>query len=180
MLLDITIRISDSQNYLEKDKKDILARNFAVYIKNLYIERVLESLKSGRYRGKWEPTNEDYINFKTSKGLPEKLDIEGLIKNTIGVYKIKDYYVVGLDRYRMYPKTTTLLQQIIRWLEFGSSKNPARPLLSPVRNDIDKNLKIYWGIFLENHREFILDNIKRKKEESRKNDRSRDIRQKRF
>lgn len=123
---------------------------FSRKIANLYVEELVKAIESQRYKGRWEPLSPDYLKYKQEKGLSTKIwEATSLLKDSILVYRSGNSYVVGVNRNLKYPDSSVYVYEVIRWMEFGTSRMPARPLFTPVKRRIERNIRTLWEEFLE-------------------------------
>lgn len=133
-----------------------LVGKFAKYIADIYREELINAIDTQRYAKRWEPLSPEYLEWKKSQGLSEKTwEATGLLRESIGVWRSNDKYVVGVKRDVKYPDSNVPVFRVIRWLEFGTSKMPARPLFMPVKRLLSSRMRKYWEEFLE--REGVLE-----------------------
>lgn len=154
MPMSIYIKVSETEwrpgsRLVKGTEFEDLLDDFAKYIANIYRDQVVEAINSQRYRGTWEPLSPEYAEFKRKKGLSTKIwEATKYLKESIDVWRLRDYYVVGVKRNVMYPNSKTPVYKVVRWLEFGTSKIPARPLFMPIKRSISSNIRTYWDKFL--------------------------------
>lgn len=123
---------------------------FSKYVAELYVRELVDAINSQRYKGRWEPLTSDYLEYKRKNGLSTNIwEATSLLKESITVYRSDRSYVVGIDRSLKYPGTNVRVYKVIRWMEFGTSRMPARPLFSPVKRKLERNMRKIWESFLE-------------------------------
>lgn len=126
-----------------------LLKEFAEKIAGIYVQELVEAINSQRYKGRWEPLTDSYLAYKVSHGLSPKMwEATSLLKTSLTYYVRGNSYVVGVNEALLYPGSNVPVYKVIRWLEFGTSRIPARPLFRPVRNRIQRNMRNYWEEFL--------------------------------
>lgn len=106
------------------------------------------AVKEQRWKHKWKPLNPKYKAWKIRKGLdPRILIAYGYYINSIKVYRSNKDWVVGVDPFQIHPKTGIRMKKLARYLEYGTSRMPARPHWRPafehVRKHIDRYIKKY-------------------------------------
>ncbi len=113
------------------------------------IEQLVEKvIKEQKWKYKWKPLNPDYKMWKIRKGLDRRIFIAyGYYLDSIKVYQSGHDWVVGVDPFRIHMKTGIRMKKLARYLEYGTSKMPARPHWRPayeyVRKHIDRYVKKY-------------------------------------
>lgn len=133
-----------------KEEQEALLSKFAKKIALIYADEVVKAIESQRYKHKWEPLSEDYLEYKKRNGLSTNIwEATSLVHDSIGVWRSNDRYVVGIKRDVKYPESNVPAYRVIRMIEFGTSKMPARPLFMPVKRLINSRLRGYWREFLE-------------------------------
>ena len=70
-----------------------------------------------------------------------------LLKDNISYWKSGSTWMVGVRRDKVYPNTTVKVHTVVRWMEYGTTKMPARPLFRPVRDRLSKDIRMYWERF---------------------------------
>lgn len=155
MPMSIYIQVSSSQwkpasrIAKGKEEQEKLLGKFAKKIAIIYAEELVKAIDSQRYQSRWEPLNPDYLQWKKDNNLSENIwEATSLAKESIGVWRSNDKYVVGVKRNIKYPGSNVPVYKVIRMLEFGTSKMPARPLFLPVKRLINSRLRKYWEEFL--------------------------------
>lgn len=155
MALSIYIRVSSTEwkpgsRLIKGTEYEDLLSEFSKYIANIYAKQIVDAINTQRYSGSWEPLSKEYLEFKRKNNLSTKTwEATELLKNSIGVWRLKDHYVVGVKRNVVYPGSNVPVYKVIRCLEFGTSKMPARPLFMPIKRSISGNIRNYWNRFLE-------------------------------
>lgn len=132
-----------------KAEQERLLGKFAKRIAQVYVEELINAINSQRYRGQWEPLSPEYLEWKKQNGMSTNIwEATSLIKDSIDTWRNNDMYVVGIKRKIKYPDSNIPAFRVIRWMEFGTSKMPARPLFLPVKRLINSRLRKYWEEFL--------------------------------
>lgn len=156
MSMDIKIQVNGSiwrpairMSKGKKEQEKILG-SFAKYIANIYRDELVKSINSQRYRGNWEPLSDDYVRWKKSQGLSTNTwEATSLLKDSISVWRSDGSWVVGVSRRVKYLGSDVPVYRVCRWMEFGTSKMPARPLFLPVKRLISGRMRKYWTEFLD-------------------------------
>lgn len=132
------------------EEQEALLGKFAKKIALIYADEIVKSIESQRYKSKWEPLSGPYLEYKKRNNLSTNIwEATSLVHDSIGVWRSNDKYVVGIKRDVKYPGSNVPAYRVIRMLEFGTSKMPARPLFMPVKRLINSRLRKYWEEFLE-------------------------------
>lgn len=109
-------------------------------------EEYVEELKETVYKQlwNWKPLNEDYLKSKISGGLDPRIFIaRGDFVKAIGVYPTADGQPrIGFPEDDYHPRAKIGLRLLARFLEFGTSKMPARPLWRPMHSIAVRRMKI--------------------------------------
>lgn len=130
-------------------EQERLLGKFAKYIANIYVEELVKAIDSQRYKGRWEPLSPEYLEWKKQNNMSTNIwEATSLVRDSIGTWRNNDVYVVGIKRNVKYPGSNIPAFRVIRWMEFGTSKMPARPLFLPVKRLINSRLRRYWEEFL--------------------------------
>lgn len=151
--LDIKINIKELTNYsassdLIKKKKTLLLmiKSFAEYLRSLYLHLIKEEINSKRYQGNWEPIEEK--GYQEYLGVSPQSDIYLLVEDAMEVKKLGNNFVVRINPYYKYPDTRIPLLKVLRAIENGTSDFNARPLMSKVVLELQKNVIDYWRAYL--------------------------------
>ncbi len=134
-----------------KDQEKHLGK-FARYMSGIMAWELKKAIDNQRYiynnYKNWEPLSIAYYEYKEKKNLSLKMwEATGLLKNSITYWKSGSYWFVGVSRDKIYPKTSVKIHTVVRYMEYGTSKMPARPLFRPVRDRLRKDIRIYWERF---------------------------------
>lgn len=158
MPFDIKIQVDDYKRWAPgsrlatrggEDYRYLLTA-FSRKIAEIYVEKLVDAINSQRYKSRWEPLTPEYLEYKRKNGLSTNIwEATSLAKDSITYYRSGNSYVVGVNRRLKYPDSNVLVYKVIRWMEFGTSRMPARPLFLPVKRDIERNMRKYWEEFLE-------------------------------
>lgn len=136
-----------SKQYPNTEK---LRTAFSRYVAELYVKELIDAINSQRYKGRWEPLTPGYLRYKKEHGLSTNIwEATSLLKESITVYRSGNSYVVGVNRNLKYPNSNVKVYMVIRWMEFGTSRMPARPLFAPVKRKLERNMRKIWESFLE-------------------------------
>lgn len=151
---DIHIDIGKLLHYSEPLKPDIdnetllmMIRSFSSYIRSLYLAMIEESIYSPRYKGEWEPTeDEGYIEYL---GTTPTTHIIRLMIDALEVREIKNTIVIRFEPYYRYPGSDHTLVQVLRAIDTGTSKFNARPILRKIVRQIESKIPSLWRGYLK-------------------------------
>lgn len=134
---------------IPKSVKVDLHRKFSKFIAEKMVKLLVSAITTQRYKSRWEPLTPSYIEFKRHNGLSLNIwEATGMIKNHIVSYKYNSSYIIGINPRAKYPGSDLHLLQVAKWMEFGNSRIPARPLFQPIVNYMKRNIRKYWDEFL--------------------------------
>lgn len=121
---------------------------FIHYLAKTLKQEYKDAIDKQKYIHKWAPLSISYIRYKEKHNLSVKIwKATGLLQDSIKVMRLFDCYLIGIDpkvRYKNGPKVI----DIARYMEYGTNRTPARPLFTPILNNMRKNLGRYWKKFL--------------------------------
>lgn len=130
-------------------EKERLLGQFAHLIADIYRDELVNAINSQRYKGQWEPLDKDYLEWKRRQGLDTRIWIAtGMLRDSISVYRSNGAWVVGINQRMRYPGSKVHMYKVLRWMEYGTSRMPARPLFRPVKRLIQGRMRKYWNQFL--------------------------------
>lgn len=152
--LDIKINIKKLTDYSESLKSTVdddtlllMIKSFAKYIRVMYGCLIEEAIYSKRYKGKWEPTEEEgYLEYL---GTTPKIHIIYLIEEALEVKKVGTNFMVRINPHYKYPGSRLTLLKVLRAIESGTSKFNARPILAKEARKINRNIKPLWRGYLK-------------------------------
>lgn len=154
MPMAVYIQIADKKwepgKILVPPEQKYLLDLFALYMANVMKQQLVDAINRQRFVQKWPPLTVAYVNYKRKRNL--KLNIweaTGVLKNSISVWRQGNYYVVGIHPNKRYPGTKLKVLQVARYMEYGTTKMPPRPLFRPIASYLQKNIRRYWEKFLE-------------------------------
>lgn len=134
----------------KKEFKDDLHDEFVRYMAKVYRDEVKRAIKEQRYKGNWKPLSRRYLKYKRTHGLSTNIwEATGTLVESISYWKQGERYVVGVRPRKTYPGTDVTILSVIRRMEYGDNKVPARPLFRPIAKYLQKNIRRYWEKFLE-------------------------------
>lgn len=151
--LDIRINIkklTDSSTFLDDRIKKrtllLMIKSFADYVSELYLHLIEEAIHSRRYKGRWEPLEEEgYLEYL---GVSPTVGILSLMKDAIEVKKIGYNYVIRFSPYYLYPDTRIPLVRVIKAIEKGTSEFNARPIVLKQNVLIRTHIRELWKGYL--------------------------------
>lgn len=124
----------------------LIIKSFATYIKNFYGCLIEESINSPRYKGKWEPIDEEgYLEYLGT--VPEKR-ILYYIRDALEVTKQGSNYIIRIDPHYRYPKSRLPLVRVLRAIECGTRDFVARPILAKSARKIRSHILQLWKGYL--------------------------------
>lgn len=133
-----------------KAEQEKILGKFAHYIANIYRDELVKAINTQRYSGRWEPLTPDYLAWKRAQGMSTYIwECTSLLKDSISVWRSGKSWVVGVNRRIRYPESEVPVYRVVRWMEFGTSKMPARPLFGPTKRLIQGRMRKYWTRFLQ-------------------------------
>jgi len=151
-------KISDLANQENIDVDDLL-KDFAIYLSNVIKLRLQNAVKKQKIGNKpmknlYKPLSPSYAKRKTPKNKDKFWIDTGFIIKNLRVYRAGRYgdIYIGFPRNVRHPKSKTRLYKIIMWLERGTKKQPARPLIKPTVVLVSKNIAVYFNHYMTNIR----------------------------
>jgi len=127
---------------------DKLQQEFASWLADTMAEMLVDYINLQHYLGRWTPLSPAYKEWKESVGLSTDIWIAtGTLRDSIRSKKISGGYSVGPDPHAEYENGVSVLD-VARWMEFGTSRMPARPLFGPVTDNIRKHSRAFLKRFL--------------------------------
>lgn len=133
-----------------KGKFEEYQPEFADYIAGLIQKDLVDTIETQSLSSKWKPLSPSYIASKKKRGLHTEIwKATGNMESSIYKINRKDRVLIGVTGARKYPGTNNTLLEVARYLEYGTSKMPARPLFRPIVDKYTKNVAKYWRKFLK-------------------------------
>lgn len=150
---DIKININELKDYsafLHKSVKKrtllTMIESFSYYVRELYLDYIKKAIFSRRYKGNWEPVDEEgYLEYL---GVTPQEHIFSLIKDALEVKKKGYNFVIRFNPHYDYPGTKIPLIKVLRAINYGTSKFNARPAFRGIANDIEDNIVDLWRGYL--------------------------------
>lgn len=99
----------------------------------------------------WDALSEITVQLKKD----EKIFIEtGELMNNLGIFKGKDTktdcsYFIGASPTKVHKGSGLKYNELLMYLEYGTIRQPARPLFNPTFQEIEKKVKKSWKDYLE-------------------------------
>lgn len=137
-------------NTTDKEWKMLLS-DFAWFIAQTYQQEVIRAIRTQRYKDKWVPLSPGYLEWKKKNNMSLHIwEATGFLKNSIEVNYDDRYhrFIVGPSPRTRYPGSSMTVLKVSRYMEYGTSKMPARPLFGPIQVYISKNIRRYWDKYL--------------------------------
>lgn len=124
-------------------------KDFQIYASDIITDAIIKAIDSQRYKStKWPPLSVRYVDWKRRKKYSLKIwECTGFMKKHIRVFRKGNFIAIGFMRKDCYPKTRVTLNQIAKYVEFGTPKMPARPLFRQIvlyyRKNVSRLFKNY-------------------------------------
>lgn len=125
----------------------MMIKSFSEYVMNLYGMLIEESINSNRYKGLWEPIEEE--GYKEYLGTEPTGDILFYIKDAFEVKKIGYDFIIRINPRKKYPGSKVPLYRVVLAIDNGTSKFNARPILKKIINQINHHMLDLWRGFLK-------------------------------
>lgn len=137
-----------SVGYNSKYVDPIHHSNFSRFVAKEIARLVVQAIDDQRYKSKWKPLSEKYLEWKKRNGRSPKIwESTGMLKLSIDYDNVTDEIFVGIDPYLRYPSGEQVLQ-VAQWLEYGTYKIPERPIFRPILQYVRGNIKFFYNKFL--------------------------------
>lgn len=151
--LEIRINITKLKNYsatalrtVEEKTLLTMIESFSKYVMNLYGMMIEESINSNRYKGQWEPVDDE--GYKEYLGTEPVGDIISLIQDAFEVRKIGYNFIIRINPKKKYPGSKIPLERVILAIDHGTSKFNSRPILRRITNQIRSHILDLWRGYL--------------------------------
>ena len=152
--VSIKISINELSHYstsigsLLEDKTllSLVIKAFASHIKNLYGQMIEEEIHANRYKGKWEPVDDE--GYREYLGVTPTGYILEYIRDALEVVKKGTNYIVQIDPHYKYPGTKIPLVRVVRAIDSGTSKFNAHPIMRKIILRINSHLLTLWKSYL--------------------------------
>ncbi|AWD93021.1 hypothetical protein HSE3_gp069 [Bacillus phage vB_BceM-HSE3] len=127
-----------------------LSDKFAEYMAKTMAEEVQKAIRRQRYSSKWAPLTISYKIYKTTHNLSTNTwEATGTLRKSITYWKKGDQYIIGIPPRKIYHKSGIPVMTVAKYLEYGTSKMPPRPLFRPIASYLQKNIRRYWEKFFK-------------------------------
>lgn len=151
--LDISIKIYELSNYNKSLREELgdrellkMIREFSKYILRLYIFLITEEINSNRYKGEWEPKDDE--EYQKYLGVVPKGNLLEYLEESLECRKVGYKFVIRVNPKSKYPGSNIPLTKVLKAVEYGTSKFNARPILVRVKRTISDNMIDLWRGFL--------------------------------
>lgn len=138
-----TIRLGSR---LDDKELNIVVGAFAAYLRELYGLMVEEAINSNRYKGEWEPRDDE--GYQEYIGTKPTTSMITLISRSLYVKKRNREYIVTFDERKRYPGSKLTIFRVLKAIEYGTSKFNARPMMVKITRKLNRNLLSLWKGFL--------------------------------
>lgn len=152
--LDIKININKLLDYseslgstIEKKTLVLMIKSFSEYVLELYGRLIEESIYSNRYKGHWEPIEDE--GYREYIGVTPVDNITLLIRESLESRKIGYHYVIRFKPNYRYPGTRLPISRVLRAIDSGTSKFHARPIFSKIIREINSHIYELWRGYLK-------------------------------
>ena len=123
---------------------------FAHFMAFVMKRELKRAIKNQRYIRNWPPLSADYYEYKKRKRLSLNMwEATGLMIDSISYWRSDNKWVIGIPRKVVYPGTSVRVYKVAIWMEYGTTRMPARPLFRPLHLYLRKNIRPFWEAFLE-------------------------------
>lgn len=139
--LKVSLRDKTVHEKTQEEFAYYLAKEMRLYLK--------QAIKLQKYKIHWKPLSVKYLEYKRRKGLSLNIwEATSLLVDSISVRKYGNYYIIGFPVKAKYPGTNLKVLQVAKWMEYGTSRMPARPLFNRVYEYFRKSVSQYYKKFL--------------------------------
>jgi len=119
--------------------------SFAEHIADVYSGELVRAIETQRFHYNWDDLSVTYFEYKKKKSFSTRIwERTGLLKKSITYWREEDKWVVGIDKYLRYPDTNVPVYKVCRYMEYGTSKMPPRPLFRPLQRYISRHIRRFW------------------------------------
>lgn len=141
-------RVLDNSNL----NKDRLYEEFTAYIAELYRDKLKEFIDTQKFKDMWIPLSNSYLAYKKKKGYSLKIwEATGHLKNSIIYWRRRSTFMVGVHGNKIYPGTDLKVRDVVLFMEYGTTKMPARPLFRPTVSYIRQHMPEITREFIRSH-----------------------------
>lgn len=130
---------------ITKDKQ----KAFAEYMAHEMRNALRAAIKNQRYKKQWAPLSVRYLEHKREHNLSLNIwEASSYLIESITVRKYGDHYIVGFPHNKVYPGTRIRVEQVAKWMEYGTETMPARPLFGRIYEYMRKHVNDYYKKFM--------------------------------
>lgn len=142
------LHYSDSiKSYIDNKTLLMIIKSFSLYVRDLYLSMIEEEIYSRRYKGNWEPVeDEEYLKYIDTTPSSHILI---LIKDAIEIREIRNNIVIRIEPSYKYPGSSLSLLKVLSAIDNGTSKFNARPILKSIVRQINSELSTLWKSYLK-------------------------------
>ena len=129
-------------------------RDFQFYMADMLCYEFERAIDSQRYKhdvSKWPPLSFKYLTWKKSHNLSLKIwEATGTLKSNLKIFRKGSFIAVGFKQADVYPKSRLKINNIARYLEYGTNNSngkvriPPRPLFRPITVYMRKHINDYY------------------------------------
>lgn len=136
---DAGSKLSEKNGWSEDD-----TLKFHEYLANEFKNLIVKAIDDQRYRNKWPALTLGYLNYKKKHGYPTNIwELTGELKKSLAVvHKRRKVYEVKFPD-KIHSDTSLKLVELAKILEFGTIKNPPRPLFRQVYRYMSSNISYF-------------------------------------
>jgi hypothetical protein len=135
-----------------------LQQYFCQYMALEYQAALQRAILTQRFRNnKWLPLSPAYLQYKEKMGFAKGIWIRtGQLVDSIIVLQRGDHWMVGIDPTANYPGAAGIpVLTIAKFMEFGTTKMPARPLFRPIANYLNAHISRYFQMFIKGNPDLL-------------------------
>ena len=147
------------RNSIKKNMSPDEYKDFMIYMSEQLLNEFVRAIDNQRYvstrsNNAWKPLSLAYVTWKKKHKLSTNIwEATGHLKKSLKIFKKGNLIAVGFRQTDLYPKSFAKVNDIARFLEYGSRKiqdrPPARPLFRPITIYMRKNVKIYYKRYMK-------------------------------
>lgn len=126
----------------------MIIKSFSNYVRDLYLAMIEEAVYSRRYKGDWEPIDEEgYLEYLGTT--PSDSHILSLMVDAIEIREIKKNIIIRFDPKYYYPDSKLPLVKVLKAIDNGTTKFNARPILKSIVRELNTSLPSLWKSYLK-------------------------------
>ena len=121
-------------------------KDFQIYMSEQLLNEFVRAIDNQRYAMKsWPPLSVTYRTWKKKHKLSLNIwEATGYLKDNMKIFKKGNLIAVGFMQKDTYPNSSLKVNQVARYVEYGTVKMPARPLFRPITEYMRKNVNRYY------------------------------------